>query len=981
MATNLREEGFEELFTNYLVETNGYELYRADGYDASKCVDLGVLFEFLEATQPVEVAKLRSNYGDRYREIFWQRVEKKIALDGILHVLRKGVRDRDAHLRLMYFEPVSALNPELEQLWRENRFAVARQLYFSTKTKQSLDMVIFINGIPLMTFELKNLLTGQTYVHAIKQYKEDRSPREELFKFNRTLVHFALDTEEVYMTTKLAGAETKFLPFNRGTGQGAGNPSVEDGVKVEYLWREVLTKSSVSNLIQKFIHREKKLNEDERTHTITRIFPRYHQLQAVRSLVAHAKQTGPGQRYLIQHSAGSGKSNSISWLTHQLAGAYREKGQTHLFDTIIIVTDRRVLDDQLRQTVQGMERVDGLVEAITRGSRQLKQALVDGKRVVITTIQKFPYVVEEIESLRGRSFAIIIDEAHSSTGGELASSLSQTLKRVLGVEQGQEIDGEDLVALSLRSRKLLANASYFAFTATPKEKTLELFGTRQADGSFAPFHSYTMRQAIEEGFILDVLANYTTYQSYYGLVVTNNPEEEYDVKETNKQLRRYVESNPHTIEAKARIMLTHFYQQVYKKGLLESQAKAMVVTSSRQNAVRYHFAFQKLAHQLNCPLGFVTAFSGEVGLDGTQWTEASLNGFGSKLIPKKIKTNQYQFLICANKYQTGYDEPLLQTMYVDKKLGGVGAVQTLSRLNRAHKGKDRVFVLDFANTEEDIKHAFDPYYTTTLLGEGTDPNRLNDLRDSLEHYQVYTEEQVRAFAHGVLAGQSPDELHALLDNSYEKIKKLPLHEIDSLKKKIKSYTNLYGFVSQILTFESHELEELYQFLRQLSKKLVQLGSQTTLLDQSVLESVDFDSYRNQLVSQNVRIQLEETDALRPRDSSSAIPGEQNKDSLAHIVESFNERFGTDFTDEDDVHLVIDNVSDKLIAEGSIVNSYQSGDTQNRLLVLEKLLNEFITGKVDSHMKLFDSYNDNKEFREYFSHTVDKVIKKKLRDIL
>jgi type I restriction enzyme, R subunit len=986
-TTNIREIGFEELITKYLTDNNGFDQKFYSGehaghYDRNQAIDMVTLFEFLEASQPEEMDKLRANYGGDYQKRFLERLLKEIREKGTLHVLRSGVKDRNCSLRLMYFVPNSNLNPELERLWQTNSFVVARQLYYSDKHKNSLDMVILVNGLPIMTLELKNLLTGQSVKHAINQYKTDRSSREEIFKFVRCLVHFAVDTEQVYMTTRLEDDKTWFLPFNKGHNSGAGNPPTADGTRTNYLWHEILTKSTISKLISDFVQLLLETKKDKVVRKL--IFPRYHQLQVVNKLLLDSKTRGTGQKYLIQHSAGSGKSNSIAWLAHQLSKLFLDDGTTSVFDTVLIITDRQVLDRQLRDNVMGFAHTLGLVETITDGSRQLKQALEDGKRIIITTIQKFPVIVEEMDELGSKKFAVIIDEAHSSTSGETIAKMNKTIKSEFldGELVEDEITTEDVVLETLQSRRMLANASYFAFTATPKNKTLELFGQRLDDGKFVAFDIYTMKQAIEEGFILDVLSNYTTYNSYYALSVLDNSDKEYDKKKANSQMKRFVESNSHTIETKAETMLHHFYSQVYLKGIVGGRAKAMVVCGSRQNAVKYHFAFNKIIRDHDYPLHVITAFSGDVTLDGSDWNESKLNQFSSAKIPDQFESGNYQFLICANKYQTGFDQPLLQTMYVDKKLGGVGAVQTLSRLNRVHKDKESTFVLDFYNTEDDIKAAFEPYYQTTVLSAGSDPNRLHDLKDQLDNFAVYTDFVVHKFTTDLLSGVPVENLHGLIDIVVENLKKLPLEQIDEFKVKAKLFTKFYAFISQIITFDEPIFEELHQFLKVLSKKIVDMGTKEDTLSQDVLDSVDFDSYRNQKINSNARISLSESDELSPVPSSStAQKPESEKDILENIVGEFNTRFGTDFSDEDKVKQILLNITDEIANDPTKKDSLQDADKHNRKLTFKKLLDEKMYEGVESHMQLLNNYSENTDFQEYLLRVMDKMVDDKLKKII
>ncbi|MDD3793884.1 MAG: type I restriction endonuclease [Candidatus Gracilibacteria bacterium] len=984
MTTNTKESGFEELFTNGLVN-NGFvqKFYSGDNsgdYDRKECIDTNALWNFLESSQPKEVEKLRVNYGESYKTKFLQRLQKEITEKGIITVMRKGVKDRDAHLNLMYFEPNSSLNKDLEELWQKNIFTVTRQLYYSLQNNNSLDMVVLINGLPIITLELKNLLTGQNVKDAMYQYKTDRSSREELFRFERCLVHFAVDTELVYMTTRLEDMKTWFLPFNKGHNEGAGNPPSENGMRTSYMWEEILTKSNLSKIIRDFAQVIVEEKNGKKVRKL--IFPRYHQFTVVNKLLQDSKDKGTGQKYLIQHSAGSGKSNSISWLAHQLTSLFANDGVTNVFDSILIITDRRVLDKQLRDNVSGFDHTRGLVEAITDGSKQLKQALESGKRIIITTIQKFPVIVDTIGELKGQKFAIIIDEAHSSTSGETIAKMNDTMSIDDGEEEKTD---EDIILDVLQARRMLTNASYFAFTATPKNKTLELFGTKGADGKYTAFHNYTMKQAIEEGFIMDVLSNYTTYKSFYELIITKDKDREYDKKRANRQLKGFVESHDFTIEKKAEIMVDHFYNNVYLKGLVGGKAKAMVVCGSRKSAVKYGFAFKKIINEKNLPLGIIVAFSGDVHLDGTDWNEYNLNNFNSNLIPEEFENGkdgenrEYKILICANKYQTGFDQPLLQTMYVDKKLGGVNAVQTLSRLNRVHRDKDSTFVLDFYNSEDDIKNAFSDYYKTTILSEGSDPNKLHDLKDALDSFGVYTDFVVHQFAVDILSGVSVEKLHMTLDSTVEEIKRLPVDQIDDFKDKSKSYVNFYSFVSQIINYDVVEFEELYQFLKILNKKIVGLGSKETYVSQDVLDSIDFESYKNQKMTSNARISLSEDGELEPIPTTLKGSGtDVNKDILEHIISDFNTKFGTNFSSEDKIKKIISDISDEIVGDKRMLDSLQT-DRANRKLEFKKLLDEKITVNVDDHLELYNSYYDNVDFQEHVIKYLDKLVTEKLKE--
>lgn len=999
--TDTTEKGLETHIAQYLVNENGYLLRENTAYDNVACLDSTLMFEFLEATQPKSVAKLKTYHKDLYEQKIIKRINDQIQAKGVIEVLRKGITDgfTDTKLHLFYDKPVSNYNASANASYQANRFSVMRQVYFSPLNKKSLDLVVFINGIPIISFELKNELTKQNVEHAIKQYKTDRDPNEELFRLGRLIVNFAVDTEEVWMCTQLKKEKSYFLPFNKGYNNGAGNPP-NGGIKTDYLWKEILTKSSLTDIIQNFCQliTEEKEYLDEKGKVRTRkekklIFPRYHQLVAVRNLLADAQEKGSGQKYLIQHSAGSGKSNSISWLAHQLVGLHDKSGQNNIFDTVIVVTDRRVLDAQIRENIKQYQQVKGVVEAITEGSKQLKQALEEGKKIIITTIQKFPHIVEDIGDLPGNNFAIIIDEAHSSLSGQMARKLNETLSKLnldqatqaeleedledissmVDVEDAEEtITGEDLIRVLVKSRKLLPNASYFAFTATPKNKTLELFGVPFQDGDktkFRAFHLYSMKQAIEEGFIMDVLQNYTTYQSYYALLKKIEDDPEYDKLKAQKKLKHYVESHEHAIKKKAILIIEHFMENVIRKKRMGGFAKAMLVTSSRANAVKYKKAFDDYLLKINSPFLSVVAFSGEI--DGQ--TEASLNGFSSANIPSEFEKNEYRFLLVANKYQTGFDQPLLHTMYVDKKLGGVNAVQTLSRLNRSHPLKKETFVLDFANTAEDIEKAFKPYFESTILGETTDPNKLFDLQDALDNFQVYTKEQVFEFSEKILANVPVDQLHAMLDTSSEIFRNdLAEEQQADFRAKVKTYVRLYIFLSQIVPFENPYLERLYIFLNHLQNKL---GGDTPIdLAQGILDNIDMDSYRLQLEA-TTNIVMEQGEDLKPiptdmRGGSS----EPEIDRLSNILQTFNDRYGTQFEDADKVRQMAENIANDVAKNKELISSIQHSDDQNARITSDKVVGEELLKHITTNFDLYKLYSDNKEFKEDFSAMMFGVVK-------
>lgn len=992
MGTNTTEKGLENHITEYLVDENNFIQRESKNYNPISCIDEETLFQFLEATQPKAVAKLKQYHKELYQQKIVKRLNDQIQAKGIIEVLRKGIVDgfTDTKLKLFYDKPVSSYNMVANSLYQANVFSVIRQVYYSTKNRNSLDMVVFINGLPVITFELKNELTSQNVQHAIKQYKTDRDPNEELFRLGRLVVNFAVDSEEVWMCTQLKGENSYFLPFNKGNNNGAGNPT-NGGIKTDYLWKEVLTKISLTDIIQNFaqlITEEKEYNDEngkKKTKKESKlIFPRYHQLAAVRRILADAQEKGSGQKYLIQHSAGSGKSNSIAWLAHQLVGLHDKTGTKNIFDTAIVVTDRRALDAQIRENIKQFQQVNGVVEAITEGSKQLRTALEEGKKIIITTIQKFPHIVEEIGELPGTNFAIIIDEAHSSLSGQMARKLNESLSKLSDEDElkedlddydeneSGEVTGEDLIRTLVKSRKLLPNASYFAFTATPKNKTLELFGVPFEDGEstkFKAFHLYSMKQAIEEGFIKDVLQNYTTFQSYYSLLKKIEDDPEYDKKRAQKKLKAYVESHDHAIKKKAKLMIDHFLENVIQKKRMGGKAKAMMVTSSRKNAVQYKKAFDAYLKSINSPYKAIVAFSGEI--EGE--TEASLNGFSSSAIPSEFEKSEYRFLLVANKYQTGFDQPLLHTMYVDKKLGGVNAVQTLSRLNRSHPLKQDTFVLDFANKAEDMEAAFKPYFECTILGEATDPNKLFDLQDALDNFQVYTRDQIEEFSNKILANVSVDQVHALLDESAA-IYRNDLEEDQQadFKAKVKTYVRLYIFLSQIVPFENPYLERLYIFLNHLQNKL---GGETSLdLAKGVLDNINMDSYRLQLES-TTNIALEQGDDLSPMPTEMrGGPSEPEIDRLSNILQTFNDRYGTEFEDADKVRQMAENIAADVAKNNELISSIQHSDDQNARITSDKIVGEELLKHITTNFDLYKLYSDNKEFKEDFSAMMFGVVK-------
>lgn len=989
MSTDTSEKGMEAHITNYLVQQNGYVLRPNTAYNNVNCIDAEMFFKFLEDTQPKAVAKLKEHHKELYEQRIIKRLNDQIQLKGIIEVLRKGITDgfTDTKLQLFYDKPVSSYNTKASELYKANLFSVMCQVYYSAANRNSLDMVVFINGMPVISFELKNELTKQNVEHAIKQYKQNRDPAEELFRLGRLIINFAVDTEQVWMCTQLKKDKSYFLPFNKGYNNGAGNPP-NDGIKTDYLWKEILTKDSLTNIIQNYCQliTEEKEYTDEKGKVRTRkekklIFPRYHQLDTVRKLLAHTQQHGSGQKYLIQHSAGSGKSNSIAWLAHQLVDLHNKSGSKHIYDTIIVITDRKILDKQIRDNIKQFQQVSGVVEAITEGSKQLKEALEEGKKIIITTIQKFPKIVEDIGDLPGSSFAIIIDEAHSSLSGKMARKLNQTIAKPVSDESEDDeyetedhdtVTGEDLITDVIKSRKLLPNASYFAFTATPKNKTLELFGEPYQDGDKTKYRSpylYSMKQAIEERFIEDVLQNYTTYQSYYALLKKIEDDPEYDKARAQKKLKIWVESHEHAIKKKALLMIEHFMESVIRQRKIGGLAKAMIVTGTRSNAVKYKRAFDDYLLKTHNPYKAIVAFSGEINGQ----SEAALNKFSSASIPEMFEKSEYRFLIVANKYQTGFDQPLLHTMYVDKMLGGVNAVQTLSRLNRSHPLKHDTFILDFANNSEDIEKSFKPYFESTILGEATDPNKLFDLQDALDNFQVYTREHVEEFSNKILANVTIDHLHQILDEVSSVFRNdIEEDQKTDFRSKVKTYVRLYAFLSQILPFENPYLERLYIFLSHLQNKL---GGDTPIdLAQGILDNIDMDSYRLQLESTGA-IVLEQGEDLKPMPTTMRDNGaEIELDRLSNILQTFNERYGTHFEDTDKVRQMAENIASDVAQNEELINSIKYSDDQNARITSDKVVSEELLKHITTNFDLYKLYSDNKEFKEDFSAMMFNVVK-------
>ncbi|MBI5837113.1 MAG: putative DNA binding domain-containing protein [Candidatus Eisenbacteria bacterium] len=948
----------------------GYRKRKPEHYDRTLCLLPRDVLDFVLATQPKEWKKLEQHHGAAAREQFLKRLAAEIERRGALDVLRNGLKDSGCKFRLAYFRPASALNEETRRLHAANLFAVVRQVHYSTKNENSLDLVLFLNGIPIFTAELKNPLNSQDVEDAIRQYKTDRDPREPLLAYGRCLAHFAVDPDLVYVTTRLAGPRTRFLPFNQGKFGGAGNPPVpptRSGYATAYLWEETWSRDSVLDLVRQFIHEVEE--EDEKGRKTGRhflIFPRYQQLDCVRKLVTDARALGAGRRYLIQHSAGSGKSFTIAWLAHQLATLH-DAGDRRVFDSIVVITDRRVLDRQLQTTMRQFEQTLGVVENIDTTSRQLKDALESGKTIIVTTLQKFPVIAKEIGELPGKRFALIVDEAHSSQSGESTKSLKAVLSsgslEEAEMEEAEaatpEEELESAILAEMEKRGRLPNLSTFAFTATPKPKTLELFGTKRPDGKFAPFHLYSMRQAIEEGFILDVLANYSTYKAYWRLLKKVEDDPRYDKKKAEYLLKSFVELHPHAIGEKVRICVEHFATQV--QGEIGGRAKAMIVTRSRLHAVRYRLAADKYLAERGYPFKALVAFSGTVQDGGRSYTESGMNGFPEAQTAKTFEQPEHRFLIVANKFQTGFDQPLLHTMYVDKKLGGVNAVQTLSRLNRTlPPEKKGTMVLDFANESDEIKTAFEPYYETTLLSEATDPNLLYEIQTRLGAFPVYTEADVKAFAKVYFDPKATqDRLYSVLAPVVERFGALSEEERHDLRGQLTDYVRLYAFLAQVLTFADADLEKLYVFARHLRRLL---PADRAELPREVQQNIDMESYRIQQTGSG-KIALERRPGVLEPVSTKQGHGTtpEELETLSRIIAELNERFGLNLGPEHRVTL--GQMMAKLDDDAALDAAARANTRENVRLTFDQKVEHVIQEIVDSNFDLYKRITDDRAFGE------------------
>jgi type I restriction enzyme R subunit len=974
---------------------NGFYLGKANDFNPKYALDENRFWHFLENTQKEELNKLKRAADWKLKIL--ERFDRMVKKYGILRLLRKGLEVEDAHFTLLYQLPMASSSHTVKDNFEKNEFSVTRQVRYNLDNlREEIDMVVFVNGIAIATLELKNQWTGQNAkVHGIKQYKYDRDIRQPLLQFGRAIVHFAVDTDEVYMCTKLEGDKSFFLPFNKGHNDGKGNPPNPFGHKSAYLWEEVFKRESLANIIQHFVRFDGKATDALNKRTL--FFPRYHQMDVVRKILNHASRNGVGHTYLIQHSAGSGKSNSITWAAYQLIETYPEreglpgsKGiQNPLFDSIIVVTDRRLLDKQLRENIKEFSEVKNII-APAYSSNDLKNSLEQGKKIIITTIQKFPFIVDGIADLSDKRFAVIIDEAHSSQSGTAAGTMNQAMgmganeESFDSAQDREEEDPQDKILKAMQARKMKGNASYLAFTATPKNATLERFGSKQEDGTFKPFHLYSMKQAIEEGFILDVLANYTTYKSYYEIEKSIEDNPLFDTKKAQKKLRAYVERDKRTIATKAEIMMEHFISKVYNTKKLKGKAKGMVVTQDIISAVRYFLAMRNILNDKGNPFKIAIAFSGKKTVDGVEYTEAELNGFAEKDTRDNFDSDDYRLLVVANKYLTGFDQPKLCTMYMDKKLQGVLAVQALSRLNRAAdklgKKTEDLFILDFFNQVDDIKSSFDPFYTSTSLSRATDINVLHELKGTLDDVGVYEWSEIESFVEKYFEGVDAQQLSPIIDVAADRFNQgLELEEEEKVDFKIKAkqFVKIYGQMASIMPYEVLEWEKLFWFLKFLVPKLIVKTREDELIDE-LLESVDLSTYGLERTKLNHAIGLDDSATeLDPQNPNprGAHGGEEEKDQLDEIIRTFNERWfhGWDATPEDQRVKFI-SISKHIQAHPDYQTKVADNkDAQNRDLAFKKILDDVMGQQRRKELELYKLYAKDESFYQALFDTMKRMI--------
>ncbi len=987
------EKTFEAAIVQSLIENGGYAQGNAPDYSPELGLFKYEVLHFLQETQPQNWEKISGIHGSDVDNRIIQRIYKEMDLRGSLDVIRNGFTDYGVRFRLAFFKPESGLNPETQELYNKNSLKIYRQIFFSSQNKNSVDLVIALNGIPVATFELKNHFTGQTTDNAKIQYATSRDTRELLFAFKkRALVHFAVDPEEVFMTTKLDGEKTLWLPFNKGHNKGKGNPPNPDGYKTDYLWKEILVKDSWLDIIQRFIHLQvEEIEIDGKTFKKEKlIFPRYHQLDVVRKITDDAKIAGSGKNYLVQHSAGSGKSNSIAWLAYRLSSLH-DSSDNRVFDSVIVVTDRRVLDQQLQNTIYQFEHKTGVVQKIDKDSNQLAYALASGSHIIITTLQKFPFVIEKVGDLPTRKYAVIIDEAHSSQGGEAHKKMKEVLTTSENdsvTEESDDYSAEDFireqVEKSAKARGKQNNISFFAFTATPKYKTLAIFGKKGLDGKPEPFHLYSMRQAIEEGFILDVLQNYTTYELYFKLSKAIEDDPLLNKKKAARAIGHYVNFHPHNLAQKTEIIIEHFRQVVAKK--IGGRAKAMFVTSSRKLAKRYFEEFNRYIKEngYTNELKVLVAFSGFVVDDNYPdgVSEPQLTGYGEKELPRIFEKEEYKILIVADKYQTGFDQPLLHTMYVDKKLSGVKAVQTLSRLNRTAPGKEDTFILDFVNDRKTIFESFQPYYERTIVAEEPDINHLFDLKHKLDEKQIFWQSEIEAFANiyfrpsGKLTTKDQAHLYSYIDPAIDRFKAIPTEdEKDEFKKSLRTWTNLYAFLSQIMPFVEPDFEKFYAYAKLLQTKLPKRELSETL---QLTDEIAMEYYRLQKVKEgSIDLVKGEDGELDGLSETGIKRAKEEKAPLSEIIDVLNERFGTEFEEAD--RLFFEQIEAELIQDDKLKTQARVNKIDTFKFAFEDIFLNKLIERMEQNQDIFDKIIENKAFGSLVKELMMKKVYAKINE--
>lgn len=963
MTTDTSEKNLETILVSYLRDVHGYEEGVSENYNKDYALDTERVKRFILSTQKKKAENTACFASEMSERKFFTELNKQLAARGITDVLRKGFR-YISEIFDMYYPLPSELNPTAQEMYAKNIFCVTRQLFYSKDNSNSIDVMVSLNGMPVMTIELKNHYTGQTVENAIKQYQTDRDANDPLLTPKRCAVHFAVDDDDIRMCTWLSGKSSWFLPFNKGVNGGAGNPVNPHGVRTSYLWENILKKESLSDIIENYAQVVKKKDEKTGKEKISVVWPRYHQLEVVRKLLAETRANGVGNRYLIQHSAGSGKSNSITWLAYQLVGLL--DGTEPLMDSVIVVTDRVNLDKQIRDNIAAFKRLSNLV-AWADSAETLRQNLESGKKIIITIVHKFPFILETIGSeMKHKRFGIIIDEAHSSQNGSMSAKMNIALS---GNACEDSMDLEDKLNAIIEGRQMVKNANYYAFTATPKNKTLQMFGTpfEQPEGEIGhrPFHEYTMKQAIEEGFIMDVLKHYTTYNSYYKIVKAVESDPEFEKKQAQKKLRAFVESQPETIQQKASIIVEHFHTQVIDKGKMGGQARAMVVTSSILRAIEFYYEISRLLEERKSPYKAIVAFSGSKNYGGKDVTEADINGFPSKDIEDNMERDPYRILVVAEKFQTGYDQPLLHTMYVDRILTDVKAVQTLSRLNRCHPKKRDTFVLDFANDADSIRDSFQRFYKTTILSKETDPNKLNDLILEIEAANIYTETDIYTLNEKYWSGAPREEIDPIINASVERFKELEENSQIRCKSSIKAFLRTYPFLAAVLPFKSVEWEKLNTYYSLLIHKLPVLKGED--FTEGLIEAIDFDQYRI-IKGEEQKIELENSDAEIEPTPVGTPKGKSNPDmaKLSEILDEFN---GINWLDKEKAKQQLEELPVRLQADEAFVNAARNSDRETAQQQCNMSLMMIIARMLNENTEFCRNYLDNPDFMNFINQRV------------